>query len=87
MGNVIEKIFRVDQHILKKYVKEAKKVLSLAEEMKKLSDDQLRAKTTEFKDRLKKGAKLFKILKQKLLLFVEKLHVESWVYIHLNAKL
>ena len=58
MGNVIEKIFRVDQHILKKYVKEAKKVLSLAEEMKKLSDDQLRAKTTEFKDRLKKGETL-----------------------------
>ena len=58
MGNVIEKIFRVDQHILKKYVKEAKKVLSLADEMKKLSDDQLRAKTTEFRDRLKKGETL-----------------------------
>ena len=58
MGNVIEKIFRVDQHILKKYVKEAKKVLALAEDMKKLSDDQLRAKTNEFKDRLKKGETL-----------------------------
>lgn len=58
MGNVIEKIFRVDQHILKKYVKEAKKVLALAEDMKKFSDDQLRAKTNEFKDRLKKGETL-----------------------------
>ena len=85
MGNVIEKIFRVDQHILKKYVKEAKKVLSLAEEMKKLSDDQLRAKQQNLKTDLKK-VKLFKILKQKLLLFVEKLHAESWAYIHLNAK-
>ncbi len=58
MGNVIEKIFRVDQHILKKYGKEAKKVMALADDMKKLTDDQLRGKTNEFKDRLKKGETL-----------------------------
>ena len=58
MGNVIEKIFRVDQHILKKYEKEAKKVMALADDMKKLTDDQLRGKTNEFKDRLKKGETL-----------------------------
>ena len=58
MGNIIEKIFRVDQHILKKYVKEAKKVMSLAEQMKALSDDQLRAKTNEFRERLKNGQTL-----------------------------
>ena len=55
MGNIIEKIFRVDQHILKKYVKEAKKVMNLADQMKALSDDQLRAKTNEFRERLKNG--------------------------------
>ena len=58
MGNVIEKIFRVDQRILKKYVKEAKKVMALADTMKALTDDQLRDKTKEFKDRLKNGKTL-----------------------------
>ena len=58
MGNVIEKIFRVDQRILKKYVKEAKKVMALADTMKALTDDQLRDKTKEFKDRLKNGQTL-----------------------------
>ena len=58
MGNVIEKIFRVDQRILKKYVKEAKKVMALADTMKVLTDDQLRDKTKEFKDRLKNGQSL-----------------------------
>ncbi len=58
MGNVIEKIFRVDQRILKKYVKEAKKVMALADTMKALTDDQLRDKTKEFKDRLKNGQSL-----------------------------
>ena len=58
MGNIIEKIFRVDQRILKKYVREAKKVLALAEDMKKLSDEQLRGKTNEFKNRLKNGQTL-----------------------------
>ena len=58
MGNIIEKIFRVDQHILKKYVKEAKKVMNLADQTKALSDDQLRAKTNEFRERLKNGQTL-----------------------------
>lgn len=58
MGNIIEKIFRVDQHILKKYVREAKKVMALADQMKNLTDDQLRAKTNEFKERLKNGESL-----------------------------
>ena len=58
MGNVIEKIFRVDQRILKKYVKEAKKVMALADAMKALTDDQLRDKTKEFKNRLKNGQSL-----------------------------
>ena len=58
MSNVIEKIFRIDQRILKKYRKEAKNVLALAKDMEALSDDQLRAKTIEFKERLKNGETL-----------------------------
>jgi len=58
MANIIEKIFRIDQRILKKYKKEAKKVLALADAMKALPDDQLRAKTAEFRERLKNGESL-----------------------------
>jgi len=58
MGTIIDKIFRVDKRILKKYARQAKKVDALAEEMKGLSDEQLRAKTPYFKERLKNGEKL-----------------------------
>ena len=58
MSNIIEKIFRIDQHYLNKYKKEAKHVLALADEMSKLTDDQLKAKTNEFRKRLKNGETL-----------------------------
>ena len=58
MGNIVEKIFRVDQRYLNKYRKEAKKVLRLADAMKALSDDELRNKTKYFKEKLAKGATL-----------------------------
>lgn len=58
MGNFIEKLFRVDERILKKYKKEAKNVTKLADKMAALSDDQLRAKTDEFRKRLKEGETL-----------------------------
>ncbi len=58
MSNVIEKIFRIDQRILKKYDKQARKVEHYAKSMAALTDDELRGKTKEFKDRLKKGETL-----------------------------
>lgn len=58
MGNVIDKIFRVDQRILNKYRKQAKKVMDLADDMAKLTDDELKHKTVEFKERLAKGQTL-----------------------------
>ena len=58
MSNVINKIFRIDQRILKKYEKQAKKVESFAAKMADFTDDQLREKTKEFKDRLKNGETL-----------------------------
>ncbi len=58
MSNLIEKIFRVDERILKKYKKEVKAVNKYAEAMSKLTDEELRAKTKEFRERLKKGETL-----------------------------
>ena len=52
MGNFIEKLFRVDQRVLTKYKRQAKKVESYSEAMAKLSDEELRAKTPYFRDLL-----------------------------------
>ena len=58
MANFIEKLFRVEARVLKKYNREADKVLSFEEKMRQLSDDELRAKTPYFKELLKNGATL-----------------------------
>ena len=58
MANIINKIFRVDKRILNKYRKQAKKVLELEPKMRALTDDELKAKTPEFKERLSKGETL-----------------------------
>jgi preprotein translocase subunit SecA len=55
MANFIEKLFRFDQKTLNKYFRESEKVIAYEEKMKALSDEQLRAKTDEFKLRLKNG--------------------------------
>ena len=47
-----------DKRMLKKYSREAEKVMALEETMKALSDDELRAKTPYFKDLLAKGKTL-----------------------------
>ena len=58
MANFIEKLFRVDERVLKKYSKMADHVLAYEEEMKKLSDEELQAKTPYFKQRLANGETL-----------------------------
>ncbi len=58
MANFIEKLFRVDARVLKKYTREAEKVIAYEEKMRALSDDELRAKTPYFKELLKNGATL-----------------------------
>ncbi len=55
MANFIEKLFRVDQRVTKHYEKQALKVLAFEEEMRNLSNEQLRAKTAYFKEQLKQG--------------------------------
>ena len=58
MSNFIEKIFRFDARTLKKYAKEADKVIAFEKEMASLSDDELRGKTELFRNALKNGATL-----------------------------
>ena len=59
--SVIDKIFRFDQRALKKIEKQSVHVLAYEEEMAKKSDDELRAKTEEFKERLANGATIEEI--------------------------
>ena len=58
MANFIEKIFRFEAKALKKYEKEADLVLAYEDEMAKLSDEELKAKTPYFKEKLANGASL-----------------------------
>ena len=58
MANFIEKLFRVDERVLKKYSREADKVLSFEDYMRSLSDEELRAKTDYFRQQLANGATL-----------------------------
>lgn len=54
----IEKLFQVDERQLKKLSKEADKVVAFASEMKALSDEALKNKTTYFRQLLKEGKTL-----------------------------
>ena len=56
MANFIEKIFRFDQRTLKKYYRESEKVLAFEQLMKTKTDEELRAKTDEFREKLENGA-------------------------------
>lgn len=58
MTNIIEKIFRLEKRELNKYYRESEIVMQYDEAMSKLTDDQLRAKTKEFQQKLKNGATL-----------------------------
>ena len=58
MANIIDKIFQFDKIALRKYRREAKKVLAYENEMASLSDEQLRDKTAYFKCLLNEGKTL-----------------------------
>lgn len=62
MVNILRKLYNDDKRELKKFEKIAAKVESHAEEMSKLTDEQLQAKTPEFRNRLKKGETLDDLL-------------------------
>ena len=63
MIDIINKIFGVsDEKIIKQMRKEVKKINELEPSMVKLTDEELKAKTTEFKERIDKGETLDDIL-------------------------
>ncbi|APT14462.1 preprotein translocase subunit SecA [Lactobacillus jensenii] len=62
MVNILKKLYDSDKRKLKKFEKLADKVEGYADEMSKLSDAQLQAKTPEFKKRLEDGESLDDLL-------------------------
>ena len=62
MVNILKKLYNNDKRELKKFEKIASKVESHAEEYGQLADEELQAKTPEFRDRLKNGESLDSLL-------------------------
>ena len=62
MLGMIKKVFDLNQRQLNKMQKQVDQVLSLQDQYTKLSDDELRGKTFEFKERIQKGETLDDIL-------------------------
>ncbi|MCT3407996.1 preprotein translocase subunit SecA [Lactobacillus helveticus] len=62
MLNILKKLYNDDKRELKKFEKYANKVEGYADEMSKLTDEQLQAKTLEFRERIKKGESLDDLL-------------------------
>ncbi|KXT75824.1 preprotein translocase subunit SecA [Streptococcus sp. DD12] len=62
MANLLKSVIENDRGELRKLSRTAKKVESYAEEMEALTDEQLQAKTEEFKERYQKGESLDALL-------------------------
>ena len=62
MVNILKKLYNNDKRELKKFEKIASKVEDHAEEYGQLSDEELQAKTPEFRDRIKNGESLDSLL-------------------------
>ncbi len=62
MANILKKLYDSDKRELKKFEKLADKVEALASDYEKLSDEQLQAKTPEFRERIKNGESLDDLL-------------------------
>lgn len=58
MANIIEKIFHLERRELNRYEREADQVIAFDEAMSKLTDEELKAKTEEFKKKVAEGATL-----------------------------
>ncbi len=63
MANFIESIFHLEKRELNRYGKQADRVMSYEEQMKALSDDELRAKTKEFQEVLRNKTKTLEDIK------------------------
>jgi preprotein translocase subunit SecA len=62
MANILNKVFDFNKRELKRLEKKTNQIEALADEMERLTDDQLRAKTVEFKDRINNGETLDDLL-------------------------
>ena len=63
LNTISKKIFGTrNERLLRRYAKEVSKINALEPQLQALSDDALRAKTAEFKQRLKEGASLESLL-------------------------
>ncbi|GHV98088.1 protein translocase subunit SecA [Lactobacillus nasalidis] len=62
MANILKKIYNADKRELKRFEKIADQVESYADQMAALSDEELQAKTPEFRKRLEDGASLDDLL-------------------------
>ncbi len=63
MANFIESIFHLEKRELNRYGKQADMVMSYEDQMKALSDDELRAKTKEFQEALRSKTKTLEDIK------------------------
>ncbi|MDD6467698.1 MAG: preprotein translocase subunit SecA [Erysipelotrichaceae bacterium] len=62
MASILDKLFNVDKKRLDEVTKKAKPVEDYAQQMAALSDEELKAKTTEYKERIANGATLDELL-------------------------
>ena len=62
MANFFDKLFNVDKRRIQEIEKKVKPVEALSEKYRNMSDEELKAKTVEFKERLKNGETLDDIL-------------------------
>lgn len=62
MANILERLFSGEKKLLAKIEKQALQVMALEDQMKALSEEQLRAKTQEFKNRYANGETLDSML-------------------------
>lgn len=62
MANILKKLYNADKRELKRFEKIADQVESYADQMTALSDEELQAKTPEFRSRIEKGESLDDLL-------------------------
>lgn len=62
MANILKKLYNADKRELKRFEKIADQVESYADQMAALSDEELQAKTSEFRSRIEKGESLDDLL-------------------------
>ena len=62
MAGILNKIFDPNKREVKRLTRRAEEVMALADDMEKLSDDELRGKTEEFKARYQKGESIDDLL-------------------------